>query len=107
MRNSTATTIPVFVGVAGGTGSGKTTVVSEILKELRPGEAAVIAHDAYYRDRSGLPVRERATINYDHPDALETSLMVEHLKRLRLGQAVHAHDAAVGCAHQAPLVALR
>ncbi len=80
---------PVFVGVAGGTGSGKTTVVSRILKELKRGDAVVIAHDAYYRDRSHLPIRERANINYDHPDALETSLLIEHLKCLRSGHAVN------------------
>ncbi len=87
MRNPRAPIIPVFVGVAGGTGSGKTTVVSEILKGLK-NEAAVIAHDSYYRDRSHLPVEERANINYDHPDALETPLLVEHLKKLRAGEPV-------------------
>lgn len=80
--------IPVLVGVAGGTGSGKTTVVSEIVKELKTGEVAIIAHDAYYRDRSHMPVQERSQVNYDHPDALETSLLVEHLKLLRRGQAI-------------------
>ncbi len=88
MRKTIAAGLPVIVGVAGGTGSGKTTVVSEIVKQLKKGEAAVIAHDSYYRDRSHLPVRERARINYDHPDALETPLLVEHLKMLRRGLAV-------------------
>lgn len=88
MRKAAVASKPVIVGVAGGTGSGKTTVVCEILKGLKPGEAAVIAHDAYYRDRSHLPTRERANINYDHPDALETSLLVEHVKRLHCGQPV-------------------
>ncbi len=88
MSRAAAVTVPVLVGVAGGTGSGKTTVVSQIIKELTRGEAAVIAHDSYYRDRSHLPIKERALVNYDHPDALETSLLVEHLKSLRQGQPV-------------------
>lgn len=88
MRTAAGATSSVFVGVAGGTGSGKTTVVSRILKELRAGEAAVIAHDSYYKDRSHLPLKQRATINYDHPDALETSLLVEHLNCLRSGEPV-------------------
>ncbi len=79
---------PIVVGVAGGTGSGKTTVVREILKALDPDDVLVIQHDSYYRDRSHLPSEERASINYDHPDALETSLLVEHLRQLSVGQAV-------------------
>ncbi len=88
MRKASVAGLPVIVGVAGGTGSGKTTVVSEIVKELKKGEAAVIAHDAYYRDRSHLSVKERARVNYDHPEALETPLLVEHLKMLRRGEPV-------------------
>lgn len=79
---------PVVVGVAGGTGSGKTTVVAEILKALNGKEVLVIQHDSYYRDRSQLPRDQRADINYDHPDALETSLLAQHLKQLLAGQAV-------------------
>lgn len=79
---------PVIVGVAGGTGSGKTTVVMEILKELDATSVGLIQHDSYYRDRSHLPNDERAKVNYDHPDALETSLLAEHLNRLLEGYAV-------------------
>jgi uridine kinase len=79
---------PIVVGVAGGTGSGKTTVVAEILKELNPSEVVVIQHDSYYKDRSHLPIKERANINYDHPDALDTSLLAEHIKQLLAGQSV-------------------
>jgi uridine kinase len=79
---------PIVVGVAGGTGSGKTTIVREILKGLNSDSVLLIQHDAYYRDRSHLPSEERANINYDHPDALETSLLVEHLQQLLAGQAV-------------------
>ena len=73
---------PTVIGVAGGTGSGKTTIVREILKELDPDNVLVIQHDSYYRDRSHLPSGERANVNYDHPDALETSLLIEHLRQL-------------------------
>lgn len=79
---------PVVIGVAGGTGSGKTTVVREIVRRLGPEDVAVVQHDSYYRDRSGISLAERAKVNYDHPDALETSLLVEHLRALREGNAV-------------------
>ena len=77
---------PIVVGVAGGTGSGKTTVVTEILKGLDSDGVLVIQHDSYYRDRSHLPSEERANINYDHPDALETSLLIEHVRQLLAGR---------------------
>jgi uridine kinase len=79
---------PVVVGVAGGTGSGKTTIVEEILKGLDTSAVSLIQHDSYYRDRSHLPSAERDNINYDHPDALETSLLIEHLNQLLTGHAV-------------------
>lgn len=78
----------IVVGVAGGTGSGKTTIVTEILKGFGPQDVLLIQHDSYYKDRSHLPAEERAKINYDHPDALETSLLVQHLQRLVAGEAV-------------------
>ena len=79
---------PVLIGVAGGSGSGKTTVSQTILERVGGDRIAYIQHDAYYRDRSNLPFEERVRINYDHPDSLETDLMVEHLKALRAGQTV-------------------
>ncbi len=79
---------PIIIGVAGGTGSGKTTVASRILERVGTGHITYIAHDAYYRDLSHLPRQLRAEVNFDHPDALETELLVEHLKQLRAGQAV-------------------
>jgi uridine kinase len=75
------------VGVAGGTGSGKTTIVEEMLRGIDPNNVLLIQHDSYYKDRSHLPSHERANINYDHPDALETSLLIQHLKQLLAGQA--------------------
>lgn len=81
---------PVLVGVAGGTGSGKTTVVRRIATGLREvgRSVAVVHHDAYYRDFSHLPPDERDRVNFDHPSALETSLLVHHLDRLASGEPV-------------------
>jgi uridine kinase len=78
----------ILVGVAGGSGSGKTTVVEEILRSLHPFPVSVIHHDAYYRDLAHRPFEERAEVNFDHPDALETELLVEHLTDLRSGKPV-------------------
>jgi len=78
----------LVVGVAGGTGSGKTTVSQEILRRVGRNNIAYIQHDSYYRDQSHLPPAERARINYDHPDSLETDLLVQHIQLLRQGQAV-------------------
>jgi uridine kinase len=79
---------PVIIGVAGGTGSGKTTV-AERVKEAFPGRTVqIISHDSYYRDNSHLPLEDRARINYDHPEAFDTDLLVEHLAALRRGEAV-------------------
>ncbi len=79
---------PIVIGVAGGTGSGKTTVAMEILQRVGEEHVAYISHDAYYRDLSHLPPHLRAQVNFDHPDSLETELLIEHLKALRAGQAV-------------------
>ena len=78
----------VFIGVAGGTGSGKTTVARRILDRVGTENIAYIPHDAYYKDLHHLSREERIKTNFDHPDSLETSLMVEHLKALRQGKAV-------------------
>jgi uridine kinase len=81
--------LPLLIGVAGGSGSGKTTVSQSILDRVGRDRIAYLQHDAYYCDRSALPFEERARINYDHPDSLETDLLVEHLKVLRAGCAVN------------------
>jgi uridine kinase len=81
---------PVVVGVAGGSGSGKTTVVREIVRRLGPERVTVVHHDHYYRDFSHLSPADRDPINFDHPDALETGLLVEHLGRLLRGEGVEA-----------------
>ena len=85
---SSSAEAPVVIGVAGGSGSGKTTVVRRIVDSIGGDEVVVLEHDRYYRDRSDLRLEERAALNYDHPDSLETDLLVRHLHALREGQAV-------------------
>ena len=81
---------PIVIGVAGGSGSGKTTVVRKIVDSVGDGNVTVVEHDRYYRDRNDLRFEERAALNYDHPDSLETDLMVRHVQALREGQPVEA-----------------
>ena len=81
-------TRPLIIGVAGGSGSGKTTVVRRIMEALGDTDVTVLEHDRYYRDHPELRLEERAALNYDHPNALDTDLLVEHVRRLREGQAV-------------------
>ncbi len=80
--------MPVVIGVAGGTGSGKTTVAHRILEQVGAEHIAYIPHDAYYKDLRHLPPEERANVNFDHPDSLDTELMASHLRALRAGEAV-------------------
>src|SRR6185295_9154845 len=79
---------PLVIGVAGGSGSGKTTVVRRIIESIGNDQVTVLEHDRYYRDRNDLRLEERAALNYDHPDALETNLLVEHVRTLKAGRAV-------------------
>ena len=76
---------PLIIGMAGGSGSGKTTIVQSVVEIVGPDLIALIPHDAYYRAQDHLTYDERTQINYDHPDSLETELLVEHLKMLRAG----------------------
>jgi len=76
------------IGVAGGSGSGKTTVVRRIVDAVGDAQVTVLEHDRYYRDRHDLRLEERAALNWDHPDSLETDLMVRHLHELRAGRPV-------------------
>ena len=78
----------LIIGIAGGTGSGKTTVVNKIIKSLPAGEVAVMPQDSYYKDSSHIPMEERSKINFDEPAAIEWSLLVEHLKTLKEGKTV-------------------
>jgi uridine kinase len=79
---------PLVIGIAGGTGSGKTTVARRIGAELPVGSVSLIEHDCYYRDRTDLSPDERAQLNFDHPESLETSLLIEHVKALKAGQSI-------------------
>ena len=79
---------PLVIGVAGGSGSGKTTVVRKIVESLGDDQVSLIEQDRYYRDRGDLRLEERAALNYDHPDSLENDLLVEHVQALRSGMAV-------------------
>jgi len=73
---------PLVIGLAGGSGSGKTTIARSIVNAIGPEQMAILQHDAYYRDQSDVPFEERVEVNYDHPNSLETDLMVHHIKEL-------------------------
>jgi len=78
----------LIVGIAGGTGSGKTTVVKKILKKLGKDVAVVLPQDAYYKDASHLPMEERLEMNFDHPNSVEFDLLIEHLEKLKNGESI-------------------
>jgi len=81
-------TRPVIIGLAGGSGSGKSTILRRLLQELGPERVSVLEHDAYYRDLCDIPFEDRLRVNYDHPDSLETSLLVQHVEALLDGNSV-------------------
>lgn len=78
----------LVVGIAGATGSGKTTVARRLTEALPRGTVALLQHDSYYFDRGDLSYAQRCELNFDHPESLETALMVDHVKQLRAGKAV-------------------
>lgn len=78
----------LIVGIAGGTGSGKTTVVKKVMERFPNEEVTVIPQDAYYRDNSHIPLEERQKINFDHPDSVEFTLLIEQLKELNQGKSI-------------------
>ncbi len=78
----------LIVGIAGGTGSGKTTVVRKVMEKLPNEEVIVIPQDAYYKDNGHISPEERQKINFDHPDSLEFTLLIDHLNRLRAGNSI-------------------
>ncbi len=78
----------LIVGIAGGTGSGKTTVVRKITEVFPKGEVIVIPQDSYYKDNKGIPIEERQKINFDHPDSVEFTLLIEHLKQMKKGMTI-------------------
>ena len=79
---------PLVIGIAGGSGSGKTTVAQEILQRVGPSRIAFLQHDSYYKDLSGLPPAQKAEVNFDHPNSLETDLLTQHIASLRDGKPV-------------------
>lgn len=79
---------PVIIGLAGGTGSGKTTVAIDVKSRFSAKNVLILPHDSYYRDRSDLPFDEREKLNYDHPSAFENELLVEQLRKLRNWEAI-------------------
>jgi len=79
---------PLVLGIAGGSGSGKSTIAKAVLEALAEGEGVLLQQDHYYRSQSHLPEAERAGVNYDHPDALELDLLSHHLDALRAGQPI-------------------
>ena len=87
-RQSWPTAGPLVIGIGGGSGSGKTTIAESIVEAIGPDDVTLIQHDAYYKEQKHLPVEERAKVNYDHPDSLETDLLVTHLQEMVAGSAV-------------------
>lgn len=79
---------PIFIGISGGSGSGKTTIVNRIYSEVPEKSISIIEHDAYYKDQSHITYDERCKTNYDHPFAFDTDLFVEHIKDLKNGQII-------------------
>ncbi len=78
----------LIIGIAGGTGSGKTTVVKKIMDSFAPGDVAVIPQDSYYKDSSHVPAEERSKINFDEPAAIEWTLLIDHIRQLKEGKSI-------------------
>ena len=85
MQNDTT---PIVIGIAGGTGAGKTTVAQEILERVGAKNISLLPHDAYYKDLTGLSQAQRVLVNFDHPNSLDTELLIEHVKLLRSGMPI-------------------
>ena len=79
---------PIIIGIAGGTGSGKTTLTEKLRDHFGANEVSVLNHDSYYKRHDELPFEERCKLNYDHPDAFDNDLLIQHLKELKAGRAI-------------------
>lgn len=106
---------PFVIGVAGGSGSGKTTIARSIIDQIGRERVALVSHDAYYRHKPHLSYEERTRVNYDHPDSLETELMLTHLDGLTAGQSIqlpvydfsrHLRSSRTVTVHSRPVVLL-
>ena len=98
----------LIIGIAGGTGSGKTTVVNKIINSLPAGEVAVMQQDSYYKDSSHIPPEDRQKINFDEPAAIEWSLLVKHLKELKDGRTIQMPTYSyLTCTRQAETVEIK
>ncbi len=98
----------IIIGIAGGTGSGKTTFVNKLVRQLPADFVAVISQDAYYKDNSHLPPEERKLVNYDHPDAIEWSLLRQHILDLREGRSIEQPIySMLTCTRQSATVTVR
>mgnify|MGYP000096398899 CR=1 FL=1 len=82
----------IIIGIAGGTGSGKTTLTEKLREHFGSNEVSVINHDSYYKRHDELPYEERCKLNYDHPDSFDTALMIAHLRELRAGHPVQVEQ---------------
>jgi uridine kinase len=87
-RSTWPTAGPLIIGIAGGSGSGKTTIAQSIVGAIGPDSVTLIQHDAYYRDQTEVQVEDRSKVNYDHPDSMETALLVHHLEELIAGRPI-------------------
>lgn len=78
----------ILIGIAGGTGSGKTTLADKVVQSFGSNEVSILRHDNYYKRHDEMPFEERCKLNYDHPDAFDTDLLCEHIKLLKAGQSI-------------------
>lgn len=92
----------MLIGLAGGSGSGKTTIARTVVEAIGRDDVGLIQHDAYYRDQTDLPLEERSKVNYDHPDSLETPLLVAHLQELLAGRSIERPRYDFGVHNRAP-----
>jgi len=98
----------IIIGIAGGTGSGKTTVVKKIIENLACDEVTVIPQDSYYYDSSDVPWDLRKNINFDHPDAIEWDLLIQHIKELKAGKEIHQPKYSyITCTRQAETISVK
>ncbi len=105
----------IIIGIAGGTGSGKSTLAKKLIENFGADEVTTLCHDSYYKRHDDLPYEERCKLNYDHPDAFDTDLLIEHLQKLKKGESVevpvydftkHNRSDAVETVSPAPVIVL-